>query len=58
MSGSLVKVAEFPLTQEVEQQFIDGAWVKGERGEPIDVLNPSNNRDDFPVVSGVGRAGR
>ena len=29
MSGSVVKVAEFPLTQEVEQQFIDGAWVKG-----------------------------
>ena len=49
MSGSLVKVAEFPLTQEVEQQFIDGNWVKGERGEPIDVLNPSNNETIFQL---------
>ncbi len=49
MSGSVVKVAEFPLTQEVEQQFIDGAWVKGERGEPIDVLNPSNNETIFQL---------
>ena len=49
MSGSVVKVAEFPLTQEVEQQFIDGAWVKGDRGEPIDVLNPSNNETIFQL---------
>ena len=49
MSGSVVKVAEFPLTQEVEQQFIDGNWVKGDRGEAIDVLNPSNNETIFQL---------
>ncbi len=47
MSGSLVKVTEFPLTQEVEQQYIDGTWCKGVRGEPLDVLNPSNNETIF-----------
>ena len=58
MSGSVVKVAEFPLTQEVEQQFIDGAWVKGDRGEPIDVLNPSNNEAIFQLFSASGCASR
>ena len=47
MSGSVVSIAQFPLTQEAEQQHIDGRWLKGERGEPMDVLNPSNNEAIF-----------
>ncbi len=49
MSRDLVRVAEFPLTQEMEQQYIDGNWLRGERGEPVDVVNPSNNETIFQL---------
>ena len=49
MSGKTLTVGEFPLTQEVEQQLIDGKWLKGDRGHPIDVLNPSTNQTLFQL---------
>lgn len=49
MSGSVVKVAAFPLSQEAAQQHIHGAWLRGDRGAPIDVANPSSNETIFQL---------
>jgi len=50
MSGGTVTVTEFTLAQEMGKHFIDGMWVKGDRDEPIDVLNPSNNETIFQLL--------
>ncbi len=49
MSSSVVKVAAFPLSQEAEQQHIHGDWRRGDRGAPMDVVNPSSNETIFQL---------